>query len=132
MMDSTADPSRSVTIGSWKPIKMSGHTHKRSLTLPENVRPDRLQLIGLKAEGDASLPVGSHLRLPRSEEPTDGWVTSAGHSSIDGSPIALAMLRGGRGRLDQTVTVHDAGRVVGTGRVVQPLFYDPSGARMHA
>jgi hypothetical protein len=30
------------------------------------------------------------------------------------------------------VTVHDGGRIVTTARVVTPMFYDPSGARMNA
>jgi sarcosine oxidase subunit alpha len=96
------------------------------------VRPDRMQLVGLTGEDPAALPVGSHLRLPGSGEATDGWITSAGALSTDAKPVAMAMLRAGRSRMDKVVTVHDAGRVVTRARVVTPLFYDPSGARMHA
>lgn len=121
-------------VGFGKPAasKQGHYIGKRSLTLPENVRPDRLQLIGLAGEGAAALPVGSHLRLPDSSEPTDGWVTSAGFSSIDGKPIAMAMLRSGRNQMSQVVSVHDDGRVVTRARVANPMFYDPSGARMNA
>jgi sarcosine oxidase subunit alpha len=121
-------------VGFGKPAasKQSHYIGKRSLTLPEHVRPDRLQLIGLAGEGAAALPVGSHLRLPGSGEPTDGWVTSAGALSTDGTPVAMAVLRAGRSQLNQVVTVHDGGRVVTTARVVAPMFYDPSGTRMNA
>jgi sarcosine oxidase subunit alpha len=119
-------------VGFGKPAasKSSHYIGKRSLTLPENVRADRLQLIGLTAVGSAVLPVGSHLRLPCSREPTDGWITSSGLLSTDGKPVALAMLRAGRSQMDKLVTVYDAGRLVTTARVVTPMFYDPSGARM--
>ena len=112
--------------------KQTHYVGKRSLTLPENVRPDRLQLVGLAGEGTASLPVGSHLRLPGTNEPTDGWITSAGHLSTDGKPIALALLRAGRSQINRTVSVHDEGRVVTNASVVPPMFYDPLGARMNA
>jgi sarcosine oxidase subunit alpha len=121
-------------VGFGKPAdsKQSHYIGKRSLSLPENSRPDRLQLIGLSGIGAATLPVGSHLRLPGSGEATDGWITSAGALSTDGTPVAMAMLRAGRSQMDRVVTVHDGGRVVTTACVVAPMFYDPSGARMNA
>jgi sarcosine oxidase subunit alpha len=121
-------------VGFGKPAasKQSHYIGKRSLNLPENTRPDRLQLIGLTGVDAAALPVGSHLRLPRSQESTDGWITSAGALSTDGTSIAMAVLRAGRNQTGQIVTVHDAGAVVTSARVVAPLFYDPSGARMNA
>jgi sarcosine oxidase subunit alpha len=121
-------------VGFGKPAasKQSHYIGKRSLTLPEHVRRDRLQLIGLAGEGAAAIPVGSHLRLPGSGEPTDGWVTSAGALSTDGKPVAMAMLRAGRNQMNQLVTVHDGDRIVTTAHVVVPMFYDPSGARLNA
>jgi sarcosine oxidase, subunit alpha len=113
-------------------LKQTHYIGKRSLTLPENVRPDRLQLVGLIGVGAAVLSVGSHLRLPDSSDATDGWITSAGALSTDGSPIAMAMLRAGRSQMNQVVTVHDDGRVVTRARVVTPMFYDLRGARMNA
>jgi sarcosine oxidase subunit alpha len=121
-------------IGWGKPAtsKQRHYIGKRSLTLPEHVRPDRLQLIGLEGEGATALPVGSHLRLQNSKEPTDGWVTSAGLLSTSGMPVAMAMLRAGRSQLGQVVNVYDAGKVLTTAQVVHPNFYDPQGARMNA
>ena len=121
-------------VGFGKPAasKQRHYVGKRSLTLPENVRPDRLQLVGLAGEGAAVLPVGSHLRLAASDAPTDGWITSGGLSSTDEMPIALATLRAGRSQMNQVVSVHDGGRIVTRARVVAPMFYDPTGARMNA
>jgi len=121
-------------VGFGKPAasKQRHYVGKRSLTLPESVRPDRLQLVGLASEGRTALPVGSHLRLSMGNAPTDGWITSGGLSSTDERPIALAMLRAGRSQLNQIVSVHDGGRMVTRACVVPPMFYDPSGARMNA
>jgi sarcosine oxidase subunit alpha len=120
-----------VGFGASARAKQSHYIGKRSLSLPENLRPDRLQLIGLRGLG-AGLAVGSHLRLPGIDEATDGWITSAGILSTDQSPVALALLRAGRAQIDQTVTVHDAGRLASRAQVVAPTFYDPTGTRMNA
>ena len=53
---------------------------KRSLLLPENIRADRLQLVGLTSL--APIIVGSHVRLQGSTQATDGWVTSAGRDVL--------------------------------------------------
>jgi sarcosine oxidase subunit alpha len=65
--------------------KRADFVGKRSLRLPENARPDRLQLVGLASETD--IVVGSHLRVDGSGEATDGWVTSAGRTVMGGEPI---------------------------------------------
>lgn len=101
---------------------------KRSLQLPEHVRPDRLQLVGLVGETD--IVVGSHLRVAGSTEATDGWITSAGRAVLTGESIALALLRGGRQHVGALVTVHDVGQVTHA-KVVNPPFFDPSGERMN-
>ena len=121
-------------VGFGKPAaaKANHYVGKRSLTLPENVRPDRLQLVGLLGDSSRPLPVGSHLRLPQTNEATDGWITSAGLLTSDGKPIGMAMLRAGRAQMSKSVSVYDGGCVVDTARVVAPMFYDPSGARMNA
>lgn len=102
---------------------------KRSLLLPENVRPDRLQLVGLI--GETELVAGSHLRLTGATEATDGWITSAGHAVLTGEPIALAMLRGGRKQIGARVSVHDQDALT-YAKVVNLPFFDAAGERMHA
>lgn len=104
---------------------------KRSLTRSDNLRADRLQLVGLVADDPGVLVSGAHLRLPGTTQGSDGWVTSAALSPALGRPIALAMLRGGRRRLGETVAAHDLGRR-GTAIVVATPFYDPEGKRLHA
>ncbi|HVY82314.1 MAG TPA: 2Fe-2S iron-sulfur cluster-binding protein [Steroidobacteraceae bacterium] len=112
--------------------KRRDYIGKRSLRLPENLRADRLQLVGLTAEQGTSFVVGSHLRTADSTEVTDGWITSAGTSVASRAPIALAMLRAGRERIGSEVDLYDAGVLQGRARVVQPPFFDPTGARMNA
>jgi sarcosine oxidase subunit alpha len=104
---------------------------KRSLLRSDSQRPDRLQLVGLAATDGRLLVAGAHLRLPGTVEGSDGWVTSAGQSPSLGRPIALALLRGGRERLGQTVAVHDLGRS-GEATVVASTFLDPERKRLHA
>jgi len=104
---------------------------RRSLTLPDCLRPDRLQLVGLNAEADGDIPVGAHLRCAGSQQPTDGWVTSACRMTLNGRPIALALVAGGRSREGEAVTLHDFGRTLGA-RIVGTPFFDPQGGRMRA
>jgi len=113
--------------------KTRDYVGKRSLYLPENLKPDRLQLVGLKLiDPKTGFMVGSHLRLANGNNPTDGWITSAGHAVLTSEPIALAMLRGGRQHIGAEVTVYDAGAQVARARVVNPPFFDPAGDRMNA
>ncbi len=128
--DATTVP-HDVGWGKAAAAKTGDFVGKRSLTLPENVRPDRLQLIGLTGVDATAIPIGSHVRVPDSHEATDGWVTSASTTVMEGQPIALALLRGGRSRMDAVVSMHDGGRVVTRARVVNPPFYDPTGERMN-
>jgi sarcosine oxidase subunit alpha len=97
--------------------KKGDHIGKRSLKLPEHLRSDRLQLVGLSATPESRFVVGSHLRVMGSTEPTDGWITSAGTSVMTHEPIALAMLHGGRARIGTEVEVYDLGARVGKARV---------------
>jgi sarcosine oxidase, subunit alpha len=109
--------------------KLTDFVGRRSLLLAENLREDRMQLVGLTGEDD--IVVGSHLRIANSKECTDGWVTSAGRTCMTGEWIALALVRGGRQLFGSVVTVHDAGKVT-RAQVVKFPFYDPTGSRMHA
>jgi len=113
--------------------KKGDYIGKRSLALPEHLRPDRLQLVGLRADTDTlrSFVIGSHVRLARSTRPSDGWITSAGRCVQTGEPIALAMLRGGRTHAGQTATLYDAGTPIGQAEVAPLPFFDVSGARMN-
>ena len=111
--------------------KKADYIGKRSLTRPDNVRSDRLQLVGLSMPTSDVLVPGAHLRLPGTTEGSDGWVTSAAASPILGKSIALAMLRGGHNRLGQHVTVHELGRTA-SAQVCATPFYDPKNERLNA
>jgi sarcosine oxidase subunit alpha len=112
--------------------KKRDYIGKRSLTLPENLKPGRWQLVGLSGERGSAFVIGSHLRVKHSSQATDGWITSAGMTVLTHQPIALAMLRGGRAQLGTDVDLYDAGSKVGRARVVSPPFFDVSGDRMNA
>jgi sarcosine oxidase subunit alpha len=112
--------------------KQRDYVGKRSLTLPENLRRDRMQLVGLRGLSSEALVIGSHLRAGDSSHSTDGWITSAGTTVLTKEHIALAMMRGGRAKVGAEVDLHDAGKVVGRARVVNPPFFDAAGERMNA
>lgn len=110
--------------------KQADYVGKRSLLRPENQRADRLQLVGLIADGEAQAFVpGAHLRLPGTTEGSDGWITSAARSPTLGNTIGLAMLRGGRARIGEKVAVHDFDHT-GSAEIVVTPFHDPKGERL--
>jgi sarcosine oxidase subunit alpha len=112
--------------------KKGDYIGKRSLRLPEHLRSDRLQLVGLLGEFSKPFVIGSHLRVQDSRAATDGWVTSAGTAVLTGEPIALAMVRSGRARIGETIVLYDAGMRIGNARIVSLPFFDPPGDRMNA
>ena len=101
---------------------------RRSLTLAENLRPDRMQLVGLRAV-DARRPLvaGAHLV----DETTVGYVTSACHSPTLGVSLGLGLLRRGRARYGEQLGVFDNG-TESRAEVVPAAHYDPKGERLHA
>lgn len=111
--------------------KKAHYIGKRSLSLPEHTRADRLQLVGLTAAGASAFVVGSHLRLRGSDRATDGWITSAGTLLSTGEPIALAMLRAGRQHVGNEVSVHDSD-ATSWAHVTATPFYDLAAERMNA
>jgi sarcosine oxidase subunit alpha len=128
--DGTTTPA-DVGLGEMAKKKKGDFIGRRSLTRSDNLRPDRLQLVGLAADDHRVLVAGAHLRLSGTTEGSDGWVTSAAVSPALGRPIALAMLRGGRSRLGERLAVHDLDQRC-TATVVTTPFYDPEGRRLHA
>jgi sarcosine oxidase subunit alpha len=129
--DGTSVPD-DVGFGKVAAAKQADFIGKRSLTLPEHLRADRPQLVGLVGGEGESFVIGSHLRVRDSREATDGWITSAGVGVFTDKAIALAMVRGGRSRMGESVDLYDAGRRIGKARIVNPPFYDPAGERMSA
>ncbi len=107
---------------------------RRSLRLPEAVRNDRHQLVGLQVlDEGAPIENGAHtIEDQGGRMISTGYVTSSYHSPILRRPIALALLRHGR-KLQESgakIEVFHLGNRR-PARVVAPCFFDPKGGRLH-
>jgi len=128
--DGTATPDDvglSWAIGKAKPDFVG----KRSLTRPAMTAPDRKQLVGLATHDTRTvLEEGAQIVSPEDPDISLGHVTSSYYSAVLGRSIALAMVRGGRGRVGKTLHVPMYnGRI--PVEVVQPVFFDAEGMRTH-
>ena len=108
---------------------------RRSLHRSDMLRPDRKQLVGLLTEdGTTVLPEGVQLvDKPGPERPIPmlGHVTSSYLSPALGRSIAFAMVKGGLGRMGETVHALLAdGRAV-PAVIARPVFLDPENMRMN-
>ncbi len=110
---------------------------RRSLRLPGLAPKDRLNLVGLvPADGSSPIPPGAIL-LDRAVagpgmDKAGHVATSVFSPSLD-KPIALAMVRNGRQRLDQPLWAHSPldNRIVPV-TITGPVFIDPQGERLRA
>ena len=118
--------------------KRHGFVGERSLALADYRRADRLQLVGLHTvERAAVIPEGAQIVADGDQlrsghrTPMHGFVTSSYFSGTLNRSIALAMLKGGRARLGETVHCPlDNGSALAA-EVVGPVHYDPDGERQH-
>ena len=108
---------------------------KRSLARPAMQAATRRQLVGLlTANPQQVLEDGAQLlehAHPAAGERPLGHVTSSYFSAVLGRSIAMGLVAGGRARIGQTLYVPTAAGAAAV-QVAAPLFYDPSGARIHA
>ncbi len=103
---------------------------KRSLSLPNNVREDRLQLVGLETlDPRGSLVAGAHL-TNKGEASSQGYVTSACFSPTLNRPVGMGLLKGGQQRMGEELDSYDCG-IRHALRVTSPVFVDPEGERLH-
>ena len=103
---------------------------KRSLARPAMSAPDRKQLVGLKTvDGRTVLEEGAQIVTPSAATTPIGHVTSAYYSAAVNAPIALALVRGGRARLGETLHIPMPAGPIAV-QVVSPIFYDPEGTRI--
>jgi sarcosine oxidase subunit alpha len=105
---------------------------KRSLGRIDLVRPDRRQLVGILPIDPAErVPEGAQL-VADPGEPIPmtmlGHVTTSHWSEALGSHFGLALVAGGRARKGERLHAPLGDRVI-TVTVVDPVFYDPGGAR---
>ncbi|MFG1412241.1 sarcosine oxidase subunit alpha family protein [Xanthobacter sp. VTT E-85241] len=107
---------------------------KRSLYRPDMLKADRRQLVGLLTEAEGLVvDEGAQIvadRMAAVPVPMLGHVTSSYWSDTCGRSIALALVSGGRGRMEEVL--HATTRTGFTAvRVVPPVFFDPTGERVH-
>jgi sarcosine oxidase subunit alpha len=119
----------------WAVSKRKDFLGKRSLSRADMVRTGRKQFVGLLTEDPpVVLPDGAHAVeavKPKPPMTAIGHVTSSYFSPTLGRSIALAMIRGGRDRIGETVQLPlEDGRTVAA-VISGPVFFDPQGSRMH-
>ena len=108
---------------------------KRSLARPAMMASDRKQLVGLlTVDPKTVLEEGAQIVAdPNQPIPMTmlGHVTSSYWSTTLDRSIALALVRGGRARIGERLSVPmPIGPI--TVELVEPIFYDPKGARLDA
>ena len=109
---------------------------KRSFSRTANQDPNRKQLVGLlPTDRRTVLPEGSQIidfypdgTLPAPPVPMLGHVTSSYRSAELARPFALALVKGGRERIGDTLHVPVGGTLVPV-EVTGPVLVDPEGAR---
>ncbi|WP_029003749.1 sarcosine oxidase subunit alpha family protein [Azorhizobium doebereinerae] len=107
---------------------------KRSLARPDMTLPDRKQLVGLLTEdGRTLLEEGAQI-VADTRQPVPmtmlGHVTSSYDSAACGRPVAMALVAGGRARINDTLHVTTPTGFTAA-RVVPPAFFDPEGKRVN-
>ena len=117
----------------WVVSKKKDFIGKRSLSRSAIIKGDRKQLVGLMTiDAKQVLPEGAQLvSTPTTERPAPmiGHVTSSYLSPTLERSIALALVKGGRGRLGTTVFAQLAdGRSIAA-KIGTPTFFDPQNER---
>ncbi len=117
----------------WIVSKKKDFIGKRSLTRTDMAKPDRKQLVGLLTEDiDEVLPEGAQLVEHLRDKPPMtmiGHVSSSYHSPNIGRSIALALVKGGRARIGQTIHAPLEGKTLPC-KVTEAVFFDPAGERL--
>ncbi len=118
----------------WAVSKKKDFIGKRSLSRVDTARADRKQLVGLLTENPREvLPEGAQIvseLKDRPPMPMIGHVTSSYHSANLGRSIALALVKGGRGRMGEQIHVPLIGGTI-SATIADPVFFDPEGTRLH-
>jgi sarcosine oxidase subunit alpha len=108
---------------------------RRSQRRPDTQRPDRKQLVGLlPVDPDIRLPEGAQLvetdtDLGTKPVPMLGHVTSSYRSAALGRTFALALVKGGRGRVGERVLAPLLDGSVVEAEVTGSVLFDPDNTR---
>jgi sarcosine oxidase subunit alpha len=120
-------------VSAKKPDFIGKHLRER----PALKAATRLRLVGLvPADGTSKLRPGAQIvAVPVPTLPTRslGHIASAAHSPVLGHSVALALVSGGLARKGETLYASyllEDGATVPV-RVVDPVFVDPEGKRLH-
>jgi sarcosine oxidase subunit alpha len=104
----------------------------RSFARPDTSRPDRKHLVGLlpldhelRLPDGAQLVASEHFEIPA---PMLGHVTASYRSAALGRTFALALVKGGRERIGDTIHASFGSQTVPV-TVTDPVFYDKEGKR---
>ncbi|GAA2797586.1 sarcosine oxidase subunit alpha family protein [Saccharopolyspora taberi] len=105
----------------------------RSFSRADTTRTDRKHLVGLlPVDEDLVLEEGAqlveHPELPEPPVPMLGHVTSSYRSAVLERGFALALVKGGRDRIGETI-YSTAGDRLAAVKITEPVFYDEEGAR---
>ncbi len=116
----------------WVVSKKKPFLGSRSHRRPDTARPDRKQLVALlPLDANERLPEGAQL-VDDAEQPVPmrmiGHVTSSYRSAALGRTFALALVRGGRGRIGETVYAPLVDRTIAA-KIAEPVLYDPENRR---
>lgn len=111
---------------------------KRSLTRADTAKAGRKQFVGLLTDDEQFvLPEGAQIVAPdtpvSATEPTPmiGHVTSSYYSPVLKRSIALAVVKGGLGKMGESVVIPLANGKRVTAKITSPVFYDTEGVRQH-
>lgn len=121
----------------WIVSKKKDFLGRRSFARQDNQRTDRKQLVGLLPDDPKKVvPEGSQITAGRQERPPRGTrvpmighVTSSYHSSNMNRSFALALVKGGRDKIGESVYIPLADGVV-RAEITSPVFVDPEGAKV--
>lgn len=108
--------------------KAGGFIGAAGLTRPALSAPGRLQLVGLESL-EGSIPEGGML-VPAQNSDAQGYVTAAAYRVMEGTPIALALLKDGASRHgDELIATSPTRNMHARVRIMSPHFYDSAGER---
>jgi len=93
---------------------------------------DRLQLVGLESLDSKALRAGAQIVDPQQLDQALGHITSTTYSPALGKYLALALVSAGRSRIGNSMVARfPLENQSGLVQVVDPIFFDPEGVRMH-
>ena len=117
--------------------KKSDFIGKHLRARPALREPERLRLVGLvPVDGAATLRPGAQIvavATPTLPGKSLGHISSTAHSPVLGHSVALALVTGGMTREGETLYAAyplEDGETVPV-RIVDPVFVDPEGKRLH-